>query len=72
MNGAVQLESGSAVGTDPGKIEFEKRRWILINNIPDGGDLKVSYGSFIIIFHWRRSLIKSHGVNDSVLPVAKG
>jgi len=41
MNGAVQLESGSAVGTDPGKIEFEKRRWILINNIPDGGDLKV-------------------------------
>lgn len=47
MNGAVQLESGSAVGTDPGKVEFEKRRWILISNIPDGGDLKVSYDSYL-------------------------
>lgn len=40
MNGAVQLESGSATGNDLGKVEFEKRRWILISNIPDGGDLK--------------------------------
>ena len=47
MNGAVQLESGSAVGTDPGKVEFEKRRWILLNNIPDGGDLKVSCDSYL-------------------------
>lgn len=47
MNGAVQLESGSASGNDLGKVEFEKRRWILISNIPDGGDLKVSFNSHL-------------------------
>lgn len=44
MNGAVKLENNSEIGSDPpGKVEFEKRRWILITNIPDGVDLEVSY-----------------------------
>jgi len=43
MNGTVQLESSSAIVSDPGKVEFEKRRWILISNIPDVVDLKVSF-----------------------------
>ena len=47
MNGAAQLESSPAIGTDPAKVEFEKRRWILISNIPDGGDLKVSFDGYL-------------------------
>ena len=47
MNGAVQLESGSTRGNDPGKVEFEKRRWVLISNIADGSDLKVSFNSYL-------------------------
>lgn len=46
MNGVVQLESGLVIGNDLGKVEFEKRWWILILNILDGGDLKVSFNSY--------------------------
>lgn len=34
------------IGNDLGKVEFEKRWWILILNILDGGDLKVSFNSY--------------------------
>lgn len=41
MNGAVKLDNGE-LDFNP-KEEFEKRRWVLITNIPDGVDLEVRY-----------------------------
>ena len=46
MNGAVKLQNNGELETvssfNP-KEEFEKRRWVLITNVPDGVDLEVSY-----------------------------
>ena len=46
MNGAVKLQNNGELETvssfNP-KEEFEKRRWVLITNVPDGVDLEVRY-----------------------------
>ncbi|RMX40076.1 hypothetical protein pdam_00002277 [Pocillopora damicornis] len=46
MNGAVKLQNNGELETvssfNP-KEEFEKRRWVLITNVPDGVDLEVTH-----------------------------